>query len=77
VKTNLAGLRKATGLSQAEFWRRVGVTQSGGSRYENGRPLPKPVRTLLVLAYGNIQERQRVMDQLKVAHDTAGHASTF
>ena len=46
-------LRKRHGLNQREFWRRVGVTQSGGSRYENGRSLPKPVRILLDLAYSD------------------------
>jgi transcriptional regulator with XRE-family HTH domain len=40
-------------LNQSEFWSRIGVTQSGGSRYESGRTMPKPVQTLLVLAYGN------------------------
>jgi transcriptional regulator with XRE-family HTH domain len=64
VKTDLAELRKRTGLIQAEFWRRVGVTQSGGSRYENGRPLSKSVRTLLVLAYGDIEQRQQIIEQL-------------
>jgi len=29
-------LRKRLGLNQAEFWGRIEVTQSGGSRYENG-----------------------------------------
>jgi predicted transcriptional regulator len=44
-------LRKAVGLDQAEFWPRVGVTQPGGSRYENGRQMPKSVRALLRLVY--------------------------
>jgi transcriptional regulator with XRE-family HTH domain len=44
-------LREFSGLDQREFWNRVGVTQSGGSRYENGRRLPKPVQQLLRLIY--------------------------
>lgn len=44
-------LREFSGLDQREFWDRVGVTQSGGSRYENGRRLPKPVQQLLRLVY--------------------------
>lgn len=44
-------VRKATGLNQLAFWSRIGVTQSGGSRYENGRNMPKPVRELLRLVY--------------------------
>ena len=34
-----------------DFWSRIGVTQSGGSRYESGRNMPKPVRELLRLVH--------------------------
>jgi transcriptional regulator with XRE-family HTH domain len=44
-------LREKLGLGQKEFWLRVGVTQSGGSRYEAGRRLPSPVEQLLRLYY--------------------------
>jgi transcriptional regulator with XRE-family HTH domain len=40
-------IRRQLGLNQEEFWTRIGVTQSGGSRYESGRSMPKPVRELL------------------------------
>ena len=55
-KTNAAPvrhLRKRLELNQQEFWSRLGVTQSGGSRYESGRRVPQPVKILLELAYGN------------------------
>lgn len=42
--------RKALRLTQAEFWSALHVTQSGGSRYENGRDVPEPVQLLLNLA---------------------------
>lgn len=38
-------------MNQQEFWSRIGVTQSGGSRYESGRNMPKPVRELLRLVH--------------------------
>ncbi|BBH12873.1 helix-turn-helix domain-containing protein [Chromobacterium haemolyticum] len=44
-------IRLRLGLNQQEFWGRVGVTQSGGSRYESGRNMPKPVRELVRLVY--------------------------
>jgi transcriptional regulator with XRE-family HTH domain len=44
-------LRKSTGLNQSDFWNKIGVTQSGGSRYESGRLMPKAVRTLVWLTY--------------------------
>jgi transcriptional regulator with XRE-family HTH domain len=40
-------IRKELGMNQQEFWSQIGVTQSGGSRYESGRTMPKPVRELL------------------------------
>ncbi|STZ76948.1 helix-turn-helix domain-containing protein [Bergeriella denitrificans] len=48
---NIRDIRKKLGLNQIEFWSRVGVTQSGGSRYESGRNMPKPVRELLRLVH--------------------------
>lgn len=45
-------LRQSLGLKQYEFWSRLGVTQSGGSRYETGRRISKPVAILIELAYG-------------------------
>lgn len=53
-------LRKYSGLNQTEFWQRVGVTQSGGSRYEAGRRLPKPVLSLLRLVYIEKLDLERV-----------------
>ena len=44
-------LRHRLGLNQQDFWRAVGVTQSGGSRYESGRNMPKPVRELVRLVH--------------------------
>ncbi|TCP13796.1 hypothetical protein EV683_10541 [Crenobacter luteus] len=44
-------IRAKLGLNQQEFWSRIGVTQSGGSRYESGRNMPKPVRELLRLVH--------------------------
>lgn len=51
---NVKKLRKSAGLTQDEFWSRVGVEQSVGCRYEKGsHPLPESVRTLLTLAYAD------------------------
>jgi transcriptional regulator with XRE-family HTH domain len=44
-------VRTKLGLNQQEFWTKIGVTQSGGSRYESGREMPKPVRELLRLVH--------------------------
>ena len=41
--------RKKLGINQIDFWKRYGVTQSGGSRYESGRSIPKPLAILLWL----------------------------
>jgi hypothetical protein len=46
---DVVSYRKALGENQSLFWTRFGVTQSGGSRYESGRNMPKPVRMLVSL----------------------------
>ena len=49
--SNPREIRRKLRLNQQEFWSRIGVTQSGGSRYESGRTMPKPVRELLRLVH--------------------------
>ena len=49
---NYRELRRKMDISQSEFWNRLGITQSGGSRYESGRNVPKPTQTVIHLAYG-------------------------
>mgnify|MGYP003406894391 CR=1 FL=1 len=44
-------VRRQRGLNQQVFWPSIGVTQSGGSRYESGRRMPKPVRELLRIVH--------------------------
>ncbi|XZG68728.1 helix-turn-helix domain-containing protein [Chitinibacteraceae bacterium HSL-7] len=48
---NPKDLRIELGLNQEQFWERLGVTQSGGSRYESGRSMPKPVKKLMSYVY--------------------------
>ena len=38
-------------MNQEQFWTQIGVTQSGGSRYESGRDMPRPVKELLRLVH--------------------------
>jgi transcriptional regulator with XRE-family HTH domain len=47
--SNIGTDRKKEGLNQLDFWKRYGVTQSGGSRYESGRGIPKSLAILLWL----------------------------
>ena len=44
-------IRRKLGLNQQQFWSQLGVTQSGGSRYESGRNMPRPVQHLLRLVH--------------------------
>lgn len=57
--------RLKLGLSQFEFWSRLGVTQSGGSRYESGRAVPEPVRQLLHLVYAPDKAARELFEQLR------------
>lgn len=51
-------LRRKLGLTQTEFWTPLGLTQSAGSRYENGRPVPKPIRVLVPFIYDGAQIKE-------------------
>jgi transcriptional regulator with XRE-family HTH domain len=52
-------MRNRRQLNQTEFWCRVGVSQSGGSRYESGRAIPRSVQMLLRIAYGTKAQSQQ------------------
>ncbi|NJD25638.1 MAG: transcriptional regulator [Betaproteobacteria bacterium] len=50
-KIDAREIRRKLGMNQQQFWSTLGVTQSGGSRYESGRNMPRPVRELLRLVH--------------------------
>lgn len=52
--SDIKAYRLKQGLNQSEFWGSLGVTQSGGSRYESGRNIPVPVRALIALAVDGV-----------------------
>ena len=58
-------MRKKANLNQSEFWSPIGVTQSGGSRYESGRNIPKPVQRLLAIAYGTEKQSAAAVEALR------------
>lgn len=61
--------RKKFGLNQRDFWSRVQVTQSGGSRYESGREMPASVSLLLNIAYGSEKQAQAILQYLREPAD--------
>lgn len=63
--TEIAEVRKMLGLSQAAFWGRLSVTQSGGSRYEAGREIPPTVMAMLRLIYDPEEEARAFLDGLR------------
>ena len=50
-KVDARAIRRKLGINQQQFWSKLGVTQSGGSRYESGRNMPRPVQQLLRLVH--------------------------
>lgn len=50
-KVDAREIRRKLGMNQQQFWSKLGVTQSGGSRYESGRNMPRPVQQLLRLVH--------------------------
>jgi DNA-binding transcriptional regulator YiaG len=61
----IRALRKKMGMNQAEFWLPLGITQSGGSRYETGRNIPESVRILLHLAYAPPAKAEKLLGALR------------
>ena len=61
-------MRKKLNVNQSEFWSRVGLGQSAGSRYESGRNIPRPVQMLLRIAYGT---KAQAAKQLEALHPIA------
>lgn len=62
-------LRQKMGWNQSEFWKLIAVTQSGGSRYESGRGMPKPVLILLHLAYAPEKQAKAMLEYLRGRKD--------
>ena len=58
-------MRKKLNVNQSEFWSRVGLGQSAGSRYESGRNIPRPVQMLLRIAYGAKAQAARQLEVLR------------
>ena len=58
-------MRKKLNVNQSEFWSRVGIGQSAGSRYESGRNIPRPVQMLLRIAYGTKAQTAKQLEALR------------
>lgn len=64
---DITAFRKKNGMNQAAFWSPLGITQSGGSRYESGRKIPKPVMALVVLRMGTKPQKKATLRALDIA----------
>jgi hypothetical protein len=65
--SDIATTRKKANLNQKDspLWKGYGVTQSGGSRYESGRNIPKPLAILLWLHQSGKVTDKDLADALK------------
>ena len=63
----IVAFRKKHHLNQAAFWNPLGVTQSGGSRYEGGRNIPAPVMLLVALRMGSKIQKKAALRALGFA----------
>lgn len=61
----IRAFRKKTGMRQELFWERVGITQSGGSRYESGRNISQAVQVLLTITYGTEAQARKMTEALR------------
>lgn len=63
--SDIATDRQKENLNQKDFWSRYGVTQSGGSRYESGRNIPRSLAILLWLHRSGKVTDKDLADALK------------
>lgn len=74
-KIDAREIRRKMGMNQQQFWSKLGVTQSGGSRYESGRNMPRPVQQLLRLVHvenidiGKVKREDFEIAEYLKAHD--------
>lgn len=64
--SNIKAVRQEATLNQSDFWTPLGVTQSGGSRYESGRGMDKPLRMLIGFVEAGIITREDLADMGKI-----------
>lgn len=63
----LRSFRQGREESQNQFWSRFGVTQSCGSRFEQGAKIPQPVAILIALYMkGLVSDSDLGQDQGKI-----------
>ena len=73
-KIDAREIRRKMGMNQQQFWSKLGVTQSGGSRYESGRNMPRPVQQLLRLVHvENIDISKVKREDFEVAEYLKAH----
>lgn len=60
-------IRRALGLNQHDFWSPLGITQSGGCRYEleRGDTIPKPIQILLNIMLNPPAESTKVVNAIR------------
>lgn len=64
-KIDIRAFRRKLDMNQKDFWTRIGVTQSGGCRYESSRLLPKSTAILFDLVYGPEKNVHKKLDALR------------
>lgn len=58
--------RAKSAANQKDYWTRFGVTQSGGSRYENLRDMPKPLQMLMALRIAGRIDDKDLQDLVEI-----------
>lgn len=77
-KIDAREIRRKLGMNQQEFWSLLGVTQSGGSRYESGRNMPRPVQHLLRLVHVERVDISKIRrDDVEVVEYLKSHNPTL
>lgn len=65
IITDHKKMRSKLDLSQAQYWGRIGVTQSCGCRYESGRNIPSQVSIVADMTYSPAKKAVAVLAEMR------------
>ncbi|PRC94373.1 hypothetical protein [Solimicrobium silvestre] len=72
-KNLIRDLRHVMRENQTQFWHRFGVTQTQGSRFERGKPIPLPVLLLIRLYLLRVIDDSNLQQVRSPSFDSEGN----
>ena len=72
VLNDIGAHRDKANYTQVDFWRRFGITQSAGSRMEQGKPIPIPAQILIALEELGYVSQEQLIEAMRLVEEADG-----